>query len=186
MTLGYLGHLGYQVGQVRLRGRALRALRGKARTGSAFDLSFHVPDNDLIDPTPPALTRRPELWERAYAAVAAGQPQESEVFIHRDYHPGNTLWHDSKLTGIVDWTTASVGSARVDLGHMRWNLVVSYGEPVADQYLACYRELSDSTVPAEPYWDLRTVVDLMPDDGLELDVLARLEPYLERLLSTLS
>jgi hypothetical protein len=118
--------------------------------------------------------------------VAAGQPQESEsesdVFIHRDYHPGNTLWQDGKLTGIVEWTTASVGSARVDLGHMRWNLVVEYRETVADQYLTSYLELADGDVPTDPYWDLRTVVDLMPDDGLELEVLARIEPYLERLL----
>ena len=145
------------------------------------------PYNDLIEPTPPELSRGPELWERAYAVVGAGQPREAEaeVFIHRDYHLGNTLWHDGKLTGIVDWTTASRGSARVDLGHLRWNLVVSYGELATEQYLACYRELSDITVPADPHWDLRTVVDLMPDDGLEPDVLARLEPYLERLLSTL-
>lgn len=65
------------------------------------------------------------------------------------------------------------------------NLVVRRGQEAAERFLTCYRQLSGAAAADQPYWDLRTVVDLMPDDGLEIDALARLEPYLSRLLSTL-
>lgn len=30
----------------------------------------------------------------------------------------------------------------LDLGHMRWNLVLDGGRPIADQFLACYQALT--------------------------------------------
>ncbi|MCP2257533.1 putative kinase, aminoglycoside phosphotransferase (APT) family [Streptoalloteichus tenebrarius] len=141
------------------------------------------PYNDLSDPRPPALSTRPALWERAFAVVAAPPPAGPVRLIHRDYHPGNTLWRSGRLTGVVDWTTASRGRPDVDLGHMCWNLAVDHGEEQAAEFLRHYQALSG--VEAHPYWLVRPVVDLMPDDDLDTEDLDALEPYLERLLSLL-
>jgi len=121
------------------------------------------------------LTPRSKLWERAFEVLAGPVPDLPSCFIHRDYHPGNTLWSRRRLTGVVDWTTASWGPAAVDLGHMRWNLALDYGIEAADRFLA----LSDESGVHHPYWDLRTVVDLGPD----LD--PRLEAYVAAVLAQL-
>jgi aminoglycoside phosphotransferase (APT) family kinase protein len=145
------------------------------------------PYNDLRDPRPPRHSTRPDLWERAFAIVAAAPPPQREALIHRDYHPGNTLWLDGRLSGVVDWTTASRGPAGVDIGHMRWNLALDHGEQAAEAFLGCCRAIRDGSDEHQPYWDLRCVVDLLPeeepDDGLTAAQLARLEPYLTRVLA---
>jgi Ser/Thr protein kinase RdoA (MazF antagonist) len=49
-------------------------------------------------------------------AVPAPEPPGSRGSIHRDYHPGNTFWSRDRLTGVVDWTQASWGDPRADVG----------------------------------------------------------------------
>jgi aminoglycoside phosphotransferase (APT) family kinase protein len=141
----------------------------------------YTPYHRLTDPRPPSHATRPDLWTRAFAEVASGPPSSREVFVHRDYHPGNTLWSHGRLTGVIDWMTASRGPAGVDLGHMRWNLVLEAGEPVADAFLERYRALGGS-IERQPYWDLRTVIDLLADDDPAAEMVARLEPYVSRAL----
>jgi aminoglycoside phosphotransferase (APT) family kinase protein len=140
---------------------------------------YHV----LKDPRTPGRTTQPKLWERVFAELADGAPPHREVLIHRDYHPGNTLWVGDRLSGVVDWSTASRGPAGVDLGHMRWNLVLSHGERIADEFLGCYRAVAGDRDDRQPYWDLRTLVDLLPDHDPTGAELARLEPYMSRLLA---
>lgn len=111
----------------------------------------------------PSWSQRPELWERAIEVFATPAPDTETCFIHRDYHPGNTLWSGGRLTGIVDWTAASVGPAAVDLAHMRWNLAVGYGLDAADEFLARHREITGVTVEHVPYWDVVTAVDVLPE-----------------------
>src|SRR5215218_2248171 len=76
---------------------------------------------------PPAWSDRPALWERAFAVAAGPPPDDRACFIHRDYHPGNTLWTGGRLTGVVDWIGGSRGPPSVDLGHMRVNLAADLG-----------------------------------------------------------
>jgi aminoglycoside phosphotransferase (APT) family kinase protein len=63
--------------------------------------------------------------------------------IHRDFHPGNILWSDGRLSGIVDWVSACVGPALFDDGHLRVNLAIMHGpgEP-------------DRVIPGDPAWDI--------------------------------
>ncbi len=79
-----------------------------------------------------------------------------------DYHPGNTLWSRGRLTGVVDWTQASRGPPAVDVGHMRWNLAADFGEEAADGFLRWHRA-TDPRSPHDPYWDLVTLMDVLPD-----------------------
>jgi aminoglycoside phosphotransferase (APT) family kinase protein len=114
---------------------------------------------------PPRHAVRRRLWEQAFDAVAGPAPVTDSCFIHRDYHPDNTLWAYGRLTGIVDWSTASYGPPAVDVAGMRWSLAMRYGADAASSFLAAYRQVCGDH-EHDPYWDLRSVLDLLPErDG---------------------
>jgi aminoglycoside phosphotransferase (APT) family kinase protein len=112
---------------------------------------------------PPAWSARPGLWARAFQVAAGPPPPSRPCFIHRDYHPGNTLWEDGRLTGVVDWTGGSWGPRGVDLGHMRVNLAWDLSLEVADRFLAAHRALTG--LDHHPWWDVACAVDVVPDCG---------------------
>lgn len=105
------------------------------------------------------------VWQAATAVVRQPPPATTMTLIHRDYHPGNTLWSRRRLTGIVDWTQASSGPPGLDVGQMRWNLVAGHGQRVADRFLACYRAASGRALDDQSYWDLVSLLDLLLDVG---------------------
>lgn len=137
--------------------------------------------HDRAELVPPENAVRNQVWERAFAATSVEPPAHSRVFLHRDYHPGNTLWQDGRLTGVVDWTTASLGAPGFDLGHMRWNLVSEYGITAADEFLHRYQEFAGDSFAYDPYWDLLAVVDALGGVPAHTDP-TEWESYVERLL----
>jgi aminoglycoside phosphotransferase (APT) family kinase protein len=90
---------------------------------------------DLRGLRAPGWLGEPALWERAFAVAAGPAPDAGRCLIHRDYHPGNTLWWRGSLTGVVDWTQASWGPPGIDVGWMRWNLAWDDGLEAADEFL---------------------------------------------------
>jgi aminoglycoside phosphotransferase (APT) family kinase protein len=136
-------------------------------------LRYYEPDRLSV---PPWATDR-GVWERAIALAHEEPPALPERFIHRDFHPGNTLWEGVELTGIVDWTTGSRGPAAVDLGHLRWNLALDYGHRIADAVLPHPEH--------HPYYDVITALDVLPE--LDADTphahLRRLEEHVGRALA---
>ena len=141
-------------------------------------LATALADIHAVDPAgipPTAATTSPTAWPcRPGPPIAtsgngrspwptAPPPELPERFIHRDFHPGNTLWEGAELTGVVDWTTGSRGPAAVDLGHLRWNLALDYGQRVADALLPHPEH--------DPYYDVVTALDVLPE--LEHDLHAR-------------
>jgi aminoglycoside phosphotransferase (APT) family kinase protein len=125
---------------------------------------FYDPEQLL----PPTWSDRPALWERAFAVAAGPPPDDRACFIHRDYHPGNTLWTGGRLTGVVDWIGGSWGPPSVDLGHMRVNLAADLGLAMAEEFLAAHRALTG--FDHHPYWDVASAVDCAPE----------MEPYWRR------
>ena len=110
---------------------------------------------------PPPWSARPGLWTRAFEVAAGPPPDDRACFIHRDYHPGNTLWTGRQLVGVVDWTGGSWGPPSVDLGHMRVNLVMDLDLELADRFVAAHRALTG--FDHHPYWDTVAAVDLVPE-----------------------
>jgi aminoglycoside phosphotransferase (APT) family kinase protein len=100
------------------------------------------------------------VWVSALAVAREAGPS-ADTFIHRDYHPGNTLWRYGKLTGVVDWTQASLGPVGVDVGSMRWNLAADFGLRASDRFLDAYRASSGLELRDQPIWDLVTLMDLV-------------------------
>jgi aminoglycoside phosphotransferase (APT) family kinase protein len=133
-------------------------------------------------------TTRENRCERANSRAPIDKPPSisgHRRFIHRDYHPENTLWSRDHLAGIVDWTSAAFGPAAVDTAHMRWNLALTYGLDVGDEFLRLYRSLASDALDEQQYWDVVSVLDLVceldPDDWSSFD-LRRLERYVEGVL----
>jgi aminoglycoside phosphotransferase (APT) family kinase protein len=73
--------------------------------------------HDHLAAVAPGWSSRPDLWERALELGRTESPPGPRCFIHRDYHPENTLWSRGRLTGVVDWTSASWGPPAVDVAH---------------------------------------------------------------------
>jgi aminoglycoside phosphotransferase (APT) family kinase protein len=122
---------------------------------------FHEPDRLA----PPAWSARPELWARAFEVAGEPPPPYRPCFIHRDYHPANTLWEEGRLTGVVDWIGGSWGPPSVDLGHMRVNLTVDLGLETADRFLAAHR--AGTGFDHHPWFDVASAVDVVGEVGPE-------------------
>ncbi len=136
----------------------------------------------------PDWTRMPAAWDRAIALAIGPEPAEPAAFIHRDYHPGNTLWASGRLSAIVDWTTASWGSRGVDLAHMRANLALAFSVEAADAFLDAYRAVVGAAYRLDPWWDLRMAVDFLPDlgyGGWSAAELGRLDRFVARAVAAL-
>jgi aminoglycoside phosphotransferase (APT) family kinase protein len=112
---------------------------------------------------PPHWARWPAVWLRAVEWFHGPIPNDAGpgVFIHRDFHPGNVLWRRGQVTGVVDWASASVGPACVDVGHCRGNLF-GYGREVADRFTTLWEQVSGTRY--HPWADVVTIIGDL--DGL--------------------
>lgn len=173
---------------VRQLAQALPAIHGIDPDRARRTVPRYQPYYQRAELRPPIWARRPALWERAIEVATQDPPGGLACFIHRDYHPGNTLWVSEQLTAIVDWTTASFGSPSMDVSHMRANLAMSFDRETANAFLAAYREIVGSASGWHPYWDLRVAVDFLPDlprIALAEPPLARLEDFVETALAAI-
>ena len=140
---------------------------------------------------PPGWARSPDTWARAIDFARRPVIRGPSGFIHRDYHPGNVLWHGGDIrrgvSGIVDWTSASSGPFGVDVGHMRFNLAAALGPEAADRFAALAAR--HGVAPGcSPEWDIRATLDVLPEitggpeSRAELD---RIEAHVARALDQL-
>jgi aminoglycoside phosphotransferase (APT) family kinase protein len=138
------------------------------------------------DLRPPSWTSDPQLWQQAFEVAARPWPPFPPKLVHRDYHEGNTLFTERRLTGIIDWTTACSGPAAIDLAHMRMNLTWAFDPEVGDEYLARWGTVGD---PAawHPHWEVLEAIDWIGDGEVRPDHtperLARFEAYIRRALA---
>jgi aminoglycoside phosphotransferase (APT) family kinase protein len=117
----------------------------------------------------PEWTAVPEAWAQAIAIAEGPEPAYQTVFLHRDYHPGNVLWQNGRISGVIDWPNACRGPAGVDLAHCRTNLVALYGIDHADRFLAYYQQAAGPDFGYDPYWD---VIGLVAELAYPVEVYA--------------
>lgn len=109
----------------------------------------------------PSWSAKPDLWQQAIEIVNQPPPLTKTCFIHRDYHPMNTLWQGETLSGVVDWVNACRGPAPFDLAWNRLNLMQMYGTVAADR-LREHAIAICGTDAWDPYWDLMALIELLP------------------------
>ena len=110
----------------------------------------------------PGWSKQPDAWKRAIQIVQGAAPSFRSCFIHRDYHPSNVLWLDGRVSGVVDWVNGCRGPAGIDVAWCRHNLANLHGVSIADDFLAAYIAAAGSDSAYDPYWDLMSVVELLP------------------------
>lgn len=120
------------------------------------------PWNAGMDLTAPSRSRRHELWDRAIAVFGDGPPEAGPpALVHRDFHPGNVLWRQGSVSGVVDWVHACVGPPAVDVAHCRLNLVVRL-----DLGRGCADALRDEAIQLgatwDPWFDIAEVISWLP------------------------
>lgn len=177
--LGFVGRLA----------EALPAIHDIDPEAARLAIRHYRPFVDLTDLALPAWVTRRDLWERAARILGGPPPRGRLKFIHRDYHPGNTLWLGGRLSAIVDWTSASFGPPGIDLSHMRANLAILFDQEAADAFLAAYRRAvggNAATSDHHPYWDITVAVDFLEDltDLPELTASGEAIPRIERFVES--
>jgi aminoglycoside phosphotransferase (APT) family kinase protein len=131
-----------------------------------FDWQRHLPDwqppcglREEIERWGPILAKSPEpQWieaglrtrERLLATLPSGVPVG---LVHGDYQPGNVLYDAGRMTGVIDWELASIGSRLLDVGwlmmladarswHADWKPVCPLSpDEVAARYAAAMGEV---------------------------------------------
>jgi aminoglycoside phosphotransferase (APT) family kinase protein len=110
----------------------------------------------------PNWSKQREAWKKAIEIVEGPPRTYSESFVHRDYHPSNVLWQNGAVSGVVDWVNGCRGPGAIDVAWCRHNLANLHGVSVADDFLAAYIAAAGSEFEYDPYWDLMSVVELLP------------------------
>jgi aminoglycoside phosphotransferase (APT) family kinase protein len=110
-----------------------------------------------------------ELFATARGAVAeAPPPSEPHVFVHGDLWQGNTVWDGSGHWGVLDWDFAGVGPAGVDLGSLRCDVAVMYGQQAADEVTVGWEEFQGTRALNVAWWDLVACMSTPPDMAMWL------------------
>jgi aminoglycoside phosphotransferase (APT) family kinase protein len=140
-----------------------------------------APYQEVSQRSVPAWTSIPDVWNAAIAVCASPSPSSPTVFIHRDYHPGNVLFDDERLTGIVDWVNACAGPAEIDIAHCRLNIALAHGLEAADEFAALASSLyPDADPQCQAYWDLVDCLDFATPEADETN--PRMDEYLRAAL----
>ncbi|XIG78817.1 hypothetical protein C1N81_40080 [Streptomyces sp. SGAir0957] len=115
--------------------------------------TFHRPT--LLASSADGFSRRAADLERRVRVIGAGHPDElpGDDAVHLDFHPGNLLHADGRITGVIDWDGAARGDRRFDLVTLRFGLHAP-GQRAAPGVVGRLDALLD-TVPADvlrPAW----------------------------------
>ena len=100
-------------------------------------------------------TPSPALWRDVadrLPAVTFGP----NVLIHGDFHPGNVLFADDRLSAVIDWPLAAAGQPASDVCMCRMDAGLMLGLEVADLVLEAYEAETGAPVADVGWWDLFT------------------------------
>jgi Phosphotransferase enzyme family len=98
--------------------------------------------------------RMPTLLHEADERVRShGVPAADSVFLHGDVWGGNMLWDGDRCVALVDWKTAGAGDPGVDLGSLRMQMAIQFGEDAPPHVLEGWQRQAGRAAIAVPYWD---------------------------------
>lgn len=107
-----------------------------------------------------------DLLLAAEAAIATTRPGDTRTgLVHGDLWHGNTLWHDGKLTAVLDWDCAGVGPAGIDLGSLRCDAAWCHGIEAAGHILHGWEAEAGRPASDIAYWDAVAGLASPPDMG---------------------
>nr|WP_119611822.1 phosphotransferase [Streptomyces acidiscabies] len=102
-------------------------------------------------------TPQGDLWTHAVDLIRREPPTYDPCFLHRDFHPGNVLFHEGRITGVVDWVETSWGPADVDVAHCSTALALLHGPEAGLGFRERYEAQGGRQLAPAPdhlYWRL--------------------------------
>lgn len=82
-----------------------------------------------------------------------GMPAVASVFVHGDAWGGNMLWEGDRCVALIDWNTAGAGNPGVDLGSLRMQMTLQYGQDAPSHVLEGWERQAGREAVGVPYWD---------------------------------
>ncbi len=92
--------------------------------------------------------------EQVLAKLYGRAESYPKVFSHDDYNPGNVLFDDGDLSGVVDWADVTVEPAQAAVAQYRHLLAIHPGGDSPDQFLSVYLAASGRSLADLPLWDV--------------------------------
>lgn len=84
---------------------------------------------------------------------------------HGDFWPGNLLWQDGNLTGIIDWENALLGPSIADLAISRLDVYWILGREAMETFTEAYLQINPIDLKDLRYWDIRAALRPMSNLG---------------------
>jgi Ser/Thr protein kinase RdoA (MazF antagonist) len=171
----------------RLGPAAIHALAGVAVAVHAVQVDPAERPPDFVSWVPaahevPAWAGRPALWAEAIKRYEGPRPPTWQHLIHRDFHPGNTLWQGDDVTGLIDWAETSWGPSDLDVAHACSNFAMLHSVEDAVTFRRAYERRGGRLDPdpeARRYWACLDVLGFLPDPGPVVAALLRQRPDLD-------
>jgi aminoglycoside phosphotransferase (APT) family kinase protein len=88
------------------------------------------------------------------------------VLVHLDYWHGNVLWHEGRVSAVVDWDHASYGDQALDVAYFRMNMYLRGIKAAADIFLRRYEEGCGGAVPNLGFWEVAAAARPLPEPVL--------------------
>ncbi len=77
------------------------------------------------------------------------------ALLHGDFWPGNLIWRDGQLVGLIDWEDTELGDPLSDLSIARLELLMAFGEAAPRIFTEMYRaHMPQLDYRHLPQWDL--------------------------------
>ncbi|MGQ0434568.1 MAG: phosphotransferase family protein [Microthrixaceae bacterium] len=98
-----------------------------------------------------------EVYRRAAEVVGstlAARKDFDRVVGHGDFHPGNLLFDEGRLSGVVDWSHAWIGPRDFDLSYCRTEVALVAGVEVAERLRDAYERELGAKADDVALWDL--------------------------------
>jgi aminoglycoside phosphotransferase (APT) family kinase protein len=99
---------------------------------------------------------RSALADRCVEAIRRHPPRldGDPIVMHGDFHPGNIVWTDGTLSGVVDWTGTRLGSRGFELAYCRGDIAMLFGMRAVRRFAEHYADRAGE-IPADlPVFDL--------------------------------
>ena len=107
----------------------------------------------------------------AVLELRAGLRRVRPALLHMDYWPGNILWHQGRISALVDWDAASYGDPALDVAYFRMNMYLRGIKEAADMFLDFY-EAESGPVGNVGFWELACAARPLPEPALWADPLS--------------
>ncbi|HEY6285766.1 MAG TPA: phosphotransferase [Ktedonobacteraceae bacterium] len=80
--------------------------------------------------------------------------RNTSVLLHGDFWPGNILWRDGQLVGVIDWEDAALGDPLADVANSRLEILWAFGIDAMQGFTHHYQSMTTIDFTNLPYWDL--------------------------------